>query len=79
MSQQPETNSSTQSASKRTFAVTSTYTTTAAAVTTLVFWLLHELFGVDAPELVQGAATTIMVAVFGYLAPPRKLGKRGRL
>ena len=40
----------------------------AAAVTTLIAWLLT-LAGINLPNEVQGAITTILVFVSGYLTP----------
>lgn len=46
-------------------------TTAAAAVTTIVFYLLG-LAGIDAPGEVQGAVTTLLVILAGYLVPSAK-------
>ena len=43
-------------------------TAAAAAVTTIVFWILGS-FGVDAPGEVQGAVTTLLVIIAGWLVP----------
>ena len=43
-------------------------TTAAAAVTTIVFYLLG-LAGIDAPGEVQGAVTTLLVIIAGWLVP----------
>lgn len=40
----------------------------AAAVTTLIAWLLT-LAGINLPNEVQGAITTILVFVSGYMTP----------
>ncbi|MGP9528131.1 hypothetical protein [Glutamicibacter sp. AOP5-A2-18] len=46
-------------------------TTAAAAVTTIVFYILG-LLGIDAPGEVQGAVTTLLVIIAGYLVPTGK-------
>ena len=45
----------------------------AAALTTIIFWLLT-LLGVEAPNEVQGAVTTLIVVVAGWLVPPKHTG-----
>jgi hypothetical protein len=40
----------------------------AAAVTTLIVWILS-LLGVDMPVVVQGAITTLLSGVAGYMTP----------
>ena len=45
----------------------------AAALTTILFWVLT-LFGVTAPNEVQGAVTTLIVVIAGWLVPPKNTG-----
>lgn len=46
----------------------------AAALTTIIFWILTG-FGVDAPGEVQGAVTTLLVIIAGYLVPSKEPGE----
>ena len=49
-----------------------TAATLAAAIVTLVVWIAG-MFGVDIPEVAQGAIITILVAIAGYVATdPRR-------
>lgn len=43
----------------------------AAALTTIIFWILTG-FGIDAPGEVQGAVTTLLVVIAGWLVPAKK-------
>lgn len=42
----------------------------AAALTTIIFWVLTG-FGIDAPGEVQGAVTTLLVIIAGWLVPAK--------
>ena len=46
-------------------------TTAAAALTTVVLWVLNAVWGVELPAEVQGALTTLIVVIAGYLVPPK--------
>lgn len=46
----------------------------AAALTTIIFWVLTG-FGVDAPGEVQGAVTTLLVIIAGWLVPSKEPGE----
>lgn len=46
----------------------------AAALTTIIFWILTG-FGVDAPGEVQGAVTTLLVIIAGWLVPTKEPGE----
>lgn len=59
---------------KRSVGPVTTATATAAAATTVIFWVLGYV-GVEAPDLVQGAVTTLLVAGAGWLVRPGS-GKR---
>ena len=49
-----------------------TAATLAAAIVTLVVWIAG-MFGVDIPEVAQGAIITILVALAGYVVTdPRR-------
>ena len=49
-----------------------TAATLAAAIVTLVVWIAG-MFGVDVPEVAQGAIITILVAIAGYVVTdPRR-------
>lgn len=39
----------------------------AAAIVTIIVWLLGDFAGIDVPDLVQGAITTIIVFAAGYI------------
>ena len=46
----------------------------AAALTTIIFWVLTG-FGIDAPGEVQGAVTTLLVIIAGWLVPTKEPGE----
>jgi uncharacterized membrane protein YjjP (DUF1212 family) len=46
-----------------------TAATLAAAITTIVVWILHSAAHVDIPPEVSAAIATVLVGVAGYLAP----------
>ncbi len=46
----------------------------AAALTTIIFWILTG-FGIDAPGEVQGAVTTLLVIIAGWLVPSKEPGE----
>lgn len=46
-------------------------TASAAAVTTILFWVLSTL-GIEAPNEVQGAVTVLIVVIAGWLVPAKK-------
>lgn len=45
-------------------------TASAAAVTTILFWVLSTL-GIEAPNEVQGAVTVLIVVIAGWLVPAK--------
>lgn len=59
----------------RTIGPVTTSTVTAAAVTTVACWILNSN-GIDVPGEIQGAITTILVGVAGWVTVPCKRGKR---
>lgn len=52
----------------RTIGPVTTTTAAAAAVTTIIFWCLG-FAGVEAPAEIQGAVTTLLVLIAGWLVP----------
>lgn len=46
----------------------------AAAVTTIACWILNSL-GVEVPAEVQGAITTLVVVIAGFLVPAEDKGR----
>jgi hypothetical protein len=61
-------------ASQRHIGIVTTSAGAGAALATLVVWILS-MFGVDVPGEVQGAITTIVVLVAGYLVPAEATGE----
>ena len=47
------------------------WATVGAAGVTVLSWLLREFAGVDMPLEIQGAVTTLAVAILGWFAPNR--------
>lgn len=45
--------------------------TAAAALTTVIFWIIESIWAVEIPGEIQGAFTTLIVVVAGYLVPPK--------
>lgn len=52
-------------------------TTAAAALTTVIFYVISAVWGADVPGEVQGAVTTLLVVIAGYLVPPKDDGVAG--
>ena len=45
--------------------------TAAAALTTVIFWIIESIWAVEVPGEIQGAFTTLIVVIAGYLVPPK--------
>lgn len=59
---------------KRSVGPVTTATTVAAAAVTVLCWIIG-LVGLDVPAEIQGALTTVIVGVAGYLVKPRDAGR----
>jgi len=42
------------------------------AITTIVLWIANAVWGIEVDEAVQGAITTIVVLIAGWLVPPKE-------
>lgn len=43
-----------------------------AAITTIILWVVNALWGIEVDESVQGAITTLVVLIAGWLVPPKE-------
>lgn len=56
---------------KRSFGQVTGATGSAAAFTTIVFYLIKTLCGIEVPGEVQGAFTTLVILIAGWAVPPK--------
>lgn len=56
---------------KRKFGQVTGATAFGSAVTTILLWTLHAAWGIELSGEVQGAITTLVVLIAGYLVPPQ--------
>jgi hypothetical protein len=42
------------------------------AITTIILWIANAVWGIEVDEAVQGAITTLVVLIAGWLVPPKE-------